>query len=338
MKASIDDVARESGVSKSTVSRALSRPDMVSDATCAKVLAAAERLNFSVSRASGILKSGRSQRIAMLVGSNQIDWFSAKIIEGLNPTFQQAGYDLVVYPVAGQEERATFFDKLPVRGNADAVVVSSFDISPAEIKRLGTAHVPIVGINVASTDEFTASASIDDDAGIRLAVKHLAQQGHRNIVYVQPQVVSTLHFSSYRRITGFTATCAQLGLLGRTVTVPASQGEDDTHVFDAVISDILAADDRPTALCFHQDSMAIPFFFRLGQCGLRIPDDISIVGYDDSTFAAEVGLTTIRQDPRAMAEHVARATLRLIDGGTLSTPHERFAPQLIVRSSTAPAA
>lgn len=338
MKASIDDVAREAGVSKSTVSRALSRPDMVSDATRAKVLAAAEHLNFSISRASGILKSGRSQRIAMLVGSHQIDWFSAKIIEGLNPVFQQAGYDLILYPVEGQEDRATFFDKLPVRGNADAVVVSSFDISPAEIKRLGTAHVPITGINVASTDEFAASASIDDEAGIRLAVKHLAQQGHRNIVYVQPQVISTLHFSSYRRITGFLETCVQLGLRGRTVTVPVLAGEDATAVFDTVVSDILAADERPTALCFHQDSMAIPFFFRLGQCGLRIPDDISIVGYDNSTFAAEVGLTTIRQDPRTMAEHVAHATLRLIDGDTLSTPHERFDPQLIVRSSTAPVA
>lgn len=340
MKASIDDVAKAAGVSTSTVSRAFSRPEMVSERTRAKVLATAEQLNFSVSRTSGILKSGKSQRIALLVGSREIDWFSARVIEALNTVFQQAGYDLVVYPVAQAAERTAFFDELPVRGNADAVVVSSFDISPAEIQRLGTAHVPLIGINIASRDGFTASVSIDDSAGIRLAVRHLAQQGHHDIAYVQPQIVSNLRFSSYSRITGFLDACNELdGVRGRIITAPATPSDGTGPVIlDAVVSELLSSDRRPTALCFHQDSMAIPFLFRLRQCGLSVPGDLSIVGFDDSTFAAEVDLTTVHQDPRAMADLAGRLTLRLIDGDRSAARHEIVAPRLAIRNSTAPLA
>ena len=84
MKASIEDVARQAGVSTATVSRAFSRPDMVSAKTRAKVMEAAQQLDFSVSRMAGILKSGRSHRVALLVGSSKLDWFTSRIIEGLN--------------------------------------------------------------------------------------------------------------------------------------------------------------------------------------------------------------------------------------------------------------
>ena len=125
MKASIEDVARQAGVSTATVSRAFSRPDMVSAKTRAKVMEAAQQLDFSVSRMAGILKSGRSHRVALLVGSSKLDWFTSRIIEGLNEVLRSAGYDLVIQPIGDAGAREEFFDELPVRGNADAVIVSS---------------------------------------------------------------------------------------------------------------------------------------------------------------------------------------------------------------------
>lgn len=106
MKASIEDVARQAGVSTATVSRAFSRPDMVSAKTRAKVMEAAQQLDFSVSRMAGILKSGRSHRVALLVGSSKLDWFTSRIIEGLNEVLRSAGYDLVIQPIgdAGARE------------------------------------------------------------------------------------------------------------------------------------------------------------------------------------------------------------------------------------------
>lgn len=139
MKASIGDVALKAGVSNATVSRTFAHPEQVSEATRLKVQAAADALNFSVSRSAGILKSGRTYRIALLVGSGVIEWFTAEIIAGLNDVLRDAGYDLVIYPIEGSEARDAFFEELPVRNNADAVFVSSFGISPDEVKRLGTA-------------------------------------------------------------------------------------------------------------------------------------------------------------------------------------------------------
>ena len=100
MKASIEDVARKAGVSTATVSRAFSKPEMVSEKTRTKVMLAADQLDFSVSRTAGILKSGRSYRVALLVGSGKIEWFTARLIEGLNEVLRNAGYDLVVYPTS----------------------------------------------------------------------------------------------------------------------------------------------------------------------------------------------------------------------------------------------
>ena len=87
---------------------------------------------------AGILKSGRSHRVALLVGSSKLDWFTSRIIEGLNEVLRSAGYDLVIQPIGDAGAREEFFDELPVRGNADAVIVSSFAITPAEIRRLNT--------------------------------------------------------------------------------------------------------------------------------------------------------------------------------------------------------
>ena len=100
-KNSISDVATLAGVSIATVSRTFAHPDKVTPATRAKVTQAAEQLDFTVSRTAGVLKSGKSYRIALLIGSSRIEWFSACIIEGLNATLHAAGYDLVIYSVDG---------------------------------------------------------------------------------------------------------------------------------------------------------------------------------------------------------------------------------------------
>lgn len=159
MKASIGDVALKAGVSNATVSRTFAHPEQVSEATRLKVQAAADALNFSVSRSAGILKSGRTYRIALLVGSGVIEWFTAEIIAGLNDVLRDAGYDLVIYPIEGSEARDAFFEELPVRSNADAVFVSSFGISPDEVKRLGTAKIPIIASIPPAKDSMQLSVS-----------------------------------------------------------------------------------------------------------------------------------------------------------------------------------
>ena len=145
MATSIQDVAREAGVSISTVSRSFTRPDLVSAKTRERVLAIADKLNFSLSRSAAALKSGRSLRIAVLMSGHIRLWFTASVIEGLNEVLHTQGYDISVFQISSIEERKEFFEMLPVRRNADAVIVASFDIDNNEIAQLASVGVPIVG-------------------------------------------------------------------------------------------------------------------------------------------------------------------------------------------------
>ena len=142
MATSIQDVAREAGVSISTVSRSFTRPDLVSAKTRERVLAIADKLNFSLSRSAAALKSGRSLRIAVLMSGHIRLWFTASVIEGLNEVLHTQGYDISVFQISSIEERKEFFEMLPVRRNADAVIVASFDIDNNEIAQLASVGVP----------------------------------------------------------------------------------------------------------------------------------------------------------------------------------------------------
>ena len=138
-------------------------------------------------------------------------------------------------------------------------------------------------------------------------------------------------FSSFNRISGFQEACDAVdGLTARTLAV-----QKGDSILDAAISEIMAQDNPPTALCFHQDSQAIPLFFRLQRSGLSVPGDISVTGFDDSTFAKEAELTTVRQRPYDMAVDAAQKALALIEGQPIEEPFETFPVQLQVRNSTA---
>lgn len=126
-KASIQAVAREAGVSVSTVSRTFAKPDLVLPETRDRVMTAAEKLDYSVSRSAAALKSGQSFRIALLASETITTWFNANIFAGLDSALRPSGYDTVPYPMRNAAERHDFFADLPVRRNGRmAVIVSSF--------------------------------------------------------------------------------------------------------------------------------------------------------------------------------------------------------------------
>lgn len=330
MGSSIKDVAEQAGVSVSTVSRAFTRPELVSKATRAKVLTIAEELNFSISRSAMALKSGRALRVALLMSDHIRLWFSASIIEGLNQVFHANGYDLSIFQISSIEERRDFFDMLPTRRNADAVIVASFDVDTEEIKQLAKTDVPIVGINcVMPNIGFSAAVDIDDDQGSKLLARHLISLGHRSIAYIRTDRAVTLHFSVQQRYESFAKVCKDAGIDLTTIVI--ADGDDR---ISRATTELLSMPQLPTAIACQEDGIAIPLMFQLARTGLRVPFDVSMVGYDDSFYANEIGLTTIRQDPIAMAKSVALKTLDLIEYGETTNPFEVFPAQLLVRSST----
>ncbi len=334
MATSIQDVAREAGVSISTVSRSFTRPDLVSAKTRERVLAIADKLNFSLSRSAAALKSGRSLRIAVLMSGHIRLWFTASVIEGLNEVLHTQGYDISVFQISSIEERKEFFEMLPVRRNADAVIVASFDIDNNEIAQLASVGVPIVGINSVEPGArgFTAAVNIDDVQGSTLAARHLINLGHRRITYISTNREVSLSFSVQSRF-DHSPPAAAGKASSRRLSSARSMTMDVMKISD-VVNQLISQDEMPTAIACQEDGIALPLMFQLERNGFSVPGDVSLIGYDDSFYTGDIGLTTIRQDPVEMARVGARMTLDLIDEKPIEQPYIVFPAQLKVRSST----
>ncbi|MBT1173083.1 LacI family DNA-binding transcriptional regulator [Bifidobacterium sp. MA2] len=335
MSSSIQDVAKAAGVSISTVSRSFTRPDLVSAKTRERVLAMADELNFSLSRSAAALKSGRALRIAVLMSGHIRLWFTASVIEGLNEIFHAEGYDISIFQVSSIEERREFFEMLPVRRNADAVIVVSFDIDNEETAQLATVGVPIIGINTAEavSHGFAAAVNIDDAQGSTLAVRHLMNLGHRDIAYVSTDRDISLSFSVRGRFNVFMECCRREGIEPKVVVCKVD-GDGHYQIGD-VVTQLMSMGTMPTAIACQEDGIALPLMFQLERNGFSVPGDVSLIGYDDSFYTDDIGLTTIRQDPVEMARTAARMTMDLINGREVADPFRDVPAQLIVRSSTA---
>ncbi|NEG90016.1 substrate-binding domain-containing protein [Bifidobacterium aerophilum] len=334
MQTNINDVAQQANVSIATVSRTFRHPELVAKKTRDKVLAVAEELNFSISRSATIFQTGQSFRIALLLNDQFASWFNSRIFEGLDSVFHPAGYDLSVYPIASQNDRRSFFSTLPVRRNADAVIVPSFNIDLGEAERLRSTGIPLIGINALPADAFTLSIAIDDKQAMRLVVRHLISLGHRRITFfrVKHDSDSSLKFSASQRAQGFLDECRDNGIAPLVLDVV----EDDSRV-DQALTQLLTLPDMPTAICCQQDSLAVPLIFKLQQYGYEVPRDISVTGFDDTYYARQIGLTTVRQQPRTMGAIAAKRIISLLEGNDVETKHEVLPVQLMFRTTTAPA-
>ena len=332
-KASIQAVARKAGVSVSTVSRTFAKPDLVQPDTRNRVLAAAELLDYRVSRSAAALKSGQTLRVALLASERISTWFNANVFAGLDSALRPAGYDIAPFPMSNADDRQRFFEDLPVRRNADAVIVSSFNIEPDEVTRLKAMHVPVIGVNIPSPDGFDAGVSIDDRDASRRTAEHLIALGHRHIAFVGgTSTRSGMRFSSEARLQGIVDACEQhddVSVMSLSVDRTSLDSND-------ALNAILTAGPKLTAVCFQDDELALPVLYRLRQYGRQVPQDLSIIGFDDIELAAQMGLTTIHQDPFAMGVLAAEKTLAAIGEDSMASPFETPDTPLILRETTAP--
>lgn len=332
-KAGIRDVAREAGVSISTVSRAFTKPQLVSQATRDKVMAAANKLDFNISRSAMALKSGQTYRVALLMSEDITSWFNAEVFAGIDDVMHGKGYDISLYQhINDAETRDRFFTELPVLRNVDAVFVASFAIEPEEIEQLRRTKVPIIGINTPDPLRFDASETIDDEGGMYRAAQHMIKLGHKRIVYTCSAAAETLDASIDLRGHGFIRACEHAqsahDISWKVLTVP--RGRDFA---DNALTAVLSEDRFPDAICCQMDMMAIPLMIKLARHGYKAPRDYSIIGFDDAPYADTVELTTMRQNPYEMGRNAAMKALTLLEGRSLEQPHAILEPKLVLRGS-----
>ena len=329
--ASMADVARLAGVSVATVSRALHGSPLVSAETTVRVEAAAAELSFAISRVASGLASGRLGRVGLLLGGPLQTWFNGTVVDAVYTRLTAADVELTIFRIQDCDEREQFFTRLPARRNVDALVVASFALTPAERSRLSTLGVPLVYLN--QRVRGVPSVAIDDVAGARDGVRALLGLGHRRIGFVRSVARAPgFRYSADRRVEGFRAAMAEAGV------APADQlvlEASDLDGGDAVLAAALAVPDPPTALAVDSDELAIGILAGMVRAGLRLPDELSLLGFDDHAMAARLGLSTVAQPVTRTATEAASLALTLAAGDVPEQPTVLVPTRVVLRRTTA---
>lgn len=332
----IDGVARALGVSTATVSRALRGLPGVSAATRDRVLAAAEELGYVPSSSAAHLASGRTMALGVLLP--RIDeWYFAAALEGVDRALRAAGYDLVVFSLGGSgRNRERVFHRSMLRKRIDALLVMCMELTPEELAALQQLDYP--SLTVGGYVEGLRNVSIDDAAAAGDAVDHLVSLGHRKIAYLAGGDGHGVHFSvPARREAAFRRSLARHGLQVRPEWMVfgdfrfGAAKEAAERLLDA-------PGERPTAVFASSDEMAFGVLAAAQELGVRVPEELSVIGIDDHDFAGPLGLTTVRQDPREQGNCAAGLLLAELRGHPAQANPPWQPHRLVVRRSTGPPA
>lgn len=329
-RATIEDVAQAAGVSVATVSRALRNLPNVAGSTREKVVRAADELDYRADPAASRLAAGTSRSVAVVVQLLN-GWYSSHVVAGVEAVCAEAGYDTIVVGVGpGSHDQDVFDESSTIHRRVDAIIFVDVRVSAAELRHLSDQSMVVVSVGHELPQ--IPSVGIDDVKVGRIATQHLLELGHRRIALINGPDELPFVVPSYRQ-TGFEEAMREAGVepdrsLSRPGNFTLQDGAD-------ALRTLMDLDDPPTAIFAFADEMAFGVMLAAEELGIRIPEDLSLIGVDDHDVSPVVGLTTVHQD---VAEHGARAARLVLD--QLVEHTESVAPdlapvRLIVRRSTA---
>lgn len=330
---SIKDVARDVEMSTATVSRALRGLRGVSDETRERVLEASRRLGYVASPSAAGLASGQTRTVAVIVPM-VTRWFFAAVVQGAEEVLRERGYDLLLYNLGGDPSaRHRVFETSLLTKRVDAVLVLSLKPSHDELHRLSQLGRPVilVGADVPGW----ATVRIDDHVAAATATRHLVDLGHERIGYLGGATEGVLDFTApTARLAGYRETLEQAGL-----PICPEHEVDGHFTIDGGLHaahTLLRCADRPTAIFAASDEMAMGALRAARDLGLRVPEDLSIIGIDDHELAEYFDLTTVAQPVQEQGRVAATQVLAAL-GGEEWRPEQVILPtELVVRRTTAP--
>lgn len=338
-KPTIANVAELAGVSQSTVSRALRGATNVTEETRIKVQRAADQLNFTLSKSASALASGKTMRVILLVSGKLNEWFNSGVLQGVYEELAPVGYDVTPAFITDRSELDRFFSQLPKSRNADAIIISSFQLMPAMRDQLQAIDLPTVGVNVpAESGYFDASISIDNSSAMTMAVRLLRSLGHTNIAFCSDYIPADMVYNTSQRTQAFADAAQANATDGITFSLLTADAHDaplsKSDLASQLTAKLLSLPERPTAVCVETDQVAIALVKELRKQQLNVPGDISVLGFDDAEIAQAADLSTIRQEPIELGRMAGRKVLQLLRNEPLEHPHELQDPSLVLRNTT----
>lgn len=336
--AGIEDVARLAGVSTATVSRALSGKDVVSEKSRAKVEAAALELGYVASHSAYTLATGRNRNIGVVMP--YVDrWFFSAALEAIESTFIENGYDLTLYNLSGgQEQRRRIFDEFLLRQRVDAVLAVAVHPDESELEQLNKMMKPIIAIG-GQVHGARSLAMNDHNAG-KLATEHLLALGHTRVANVSGVINTDREFDqANKRKDGYLEAMHEAGLETRkNWLVEADYTSQGAY---KLVKQMLGdPKNAPTAIFCNSDEMGFGAIMAAKDLGLRVPEDISVIGIDNHDMSEFFGLTTIDQKVREQGAQAAKLILEVLADPGLDShvnieQDVEWNVDLLIRSSTA---
>jgi LacI family repressor for deo operon, udp, cdd, tsx, nupC, and nupG len=327
----VQDVARAASVSTATVSRALSTPDRVSVETRNRVAAAVERTGYVLNHAARNLRRRDTGTIVALVPDIGNSHFS-NILQGIETVCAERGLKVLIADTRKPTMERSNLSEVFSKNNCDGIVILDGHYSISSIRESNPKLPPIVTAGEWSDDPAVPIAVVNNLLGAELAVSHLLDLGHTRVGHVTGLLS---HKPGRDRRDGFKATLSGSGLDPATAWI--FEGDYTLDAGTRAAEAWLKLKDRPTAVFCASDRTAFGFISALSDADVRVPQEVSVVGFDDIDIAGHFvpPLTSVHQPRRAVGERAASLLLSLLEGGTPDEGSVQLEPWLVVRKSTA---
>ena len=325
-------MAKRADVGVGTVSRVLNDHPSVRDSTRQKVLAAIKALNYTPNPIARRLSLGKTLSIAVIAPFFTRPIFVERL-RGVEYALASSEYDLILFNVETSARRDDYFRQLPRRERADGLLIISMPPDNGEVAYFLQMRMPTVLIDAAHS--LLHGVTIDDVTGGRLATQHLIDLGHRQIGFVSDQIQTPFNFVSNRdRLAGYSQAINQAGLPARPEY--QQQGGYGREPARELTRKLLTQPDPPTAIFAASDTQAIGVLEAARDLGLNVPQQLSVIGYDDIEISQFLQLTTIRQPSFAMGVEGVRLLLETIANPVTEPQNVLLPVELIERGTTAP--
>jgi DNA-binding LacI/PurR family transcriptional regulator len=334
-RATIADVAAASGVGVGTVSRVINGAPNVREATRSSVLKVIDQLRYRPSHLAASLSRGTAHTMAIVVPHLTRPSVVMRLAGALTVLDEQ-GYDTVVCNVDTPQQRDHHLAALTRRHRADGVMVVSLRLSRPQLESFQRAGVPLVTVGVLAPG--VPQTITDDVMGGRLATGHLLALGHRRIGFVGDTVhrISATHLgfsSSQHRLSGYRQALAAAGISYDPVLV--RRGPFGPANAETLAAGLLGLPDRPSAIFAASDTQAMGVLTAADRCGIAVPGQLSVIGFDDIESAALLGLSTVRQPLENSGAEGARRLCALLRGERVRPLRQQLALEVVHRASTA---
>jgi DNA-binding LacI/PurR family transcriptional regulator len=338
MPVTIKDIAKRLDISHSTVSRALSGSSLISQATTEKIRKTAAEMGYLHSAAARSLKTNRSQALGVIV-SNIDDPFFGEILQGIEEVAQENGYSLFMAASQRDSEKEKYIVQAMRERRVDGVIICSAVFSAEQSNQFSKYGVPIVVVNNQSAEAYRYSIYHDDIDGARQLTRHLIELGHTRIAYLGNASAGRTNID---RAQGLEMEMKAHGLTIRPGYRHDVSGNSPQNGLEG-IGVLLALPEPPSAVLCYNDMIATGVLKGLHNAGVRVPEEISVTGFDNIVFSAftQPALTTFDQPKRFIGAEAANLLFKLLESReTEENPGEQIMQtlkgKLLVRQSTAP--